>query len=123
MCLKEVPSSDGAELYQSSDRVLMQRVLAGRVVEAGLHRVAVAQGAAAGKHPRWRGHFLWRKEVVVGQRFLKRVCVIVCEAVSVDWQHVGGLVAAEAGGGRRGRGLTEGQRGAGAAQGERRASG
>lgn len=45
--------SDGAELYQSSDRVLVQRVLAGWVVEASLHGVAVTQGAATGKHAWW----------------------------------------------------------------------
>lgn len=54
-----LPLSDGAELYQSSDRVLMQRVLAGWIVEAGLHGVAVTQRAATRKHA-WRGgHFLW----------------------------------------------------------------
>lgn len=38
--------------------------------------------------------------------------MVVCVAVSVDWQHVCGLVAAEAGGGRRRGGLAEGERGA-----------
>ena len=80
--------------------------------------MAVAQGAAAGKHARRRGHFLWGKKVVVGHRVLEGVAVVVCVAVSMDWQHVGVLVAAEAGrGGWRG-GLTEGERGARAAQGE-----
>lgn len=49
--------------------------------------------------------------------------MVVCVAVSMDWQHVGGLVAAEAGrGGWRG-GLTEGERSARAAQGEGGAAG
>lgn len=49
--------------------------------------------------------------MVVGHGILKAVAV----AVSVDWQHFSGLVAAEAGGGCRGRGLAEGKRGAGTA--------
>lgn len=80
--------------------------------------MAVTHGAAAGKHTWRRGHFLWGKKVVVGHRLLEGVAVVVCVAVSVDRQHVGGLVAAEAGGGRRRGGLAEGERGARAAQGE-----
>lgn len=72
----------------------MQRVLAGRVVEAGLRGVAVAHGAAAVKHSGRRRHFLWRKEVVLEQRLLQGVAVVVCEGVSMDRQLVGGLVAA-----------------------------
>lgn len=48
-----VPLSDRAELHQPPDRVLVERVLAGRVVETGLHSVAVAQRAATVKHA-WR---------------------------------------------------------------------
>lgn len=87
-------ASDGAELHQPSDGVLVQRVLAGRVVEAGLRGVAVAHGAAAVKHAGRRRHFLWRKEVVLEQRLLQGVAVVVCEGVSMDRQLVGGLVAA-----------------------------
>lgn len=72
----------------------MQRVLAGRVVEAGLRRVAVAHRAAAVKHAGRRRHFLWRKEVVLEHRLLQGVAVVVCESVSVDRQLVSGLVAA-----------------------------
>lgn len=85
--------------------------------------MAVAQGAAAGKHTWRRGHFLWGKKVVVGHRVLEGVAVVMCVAVSVDWQHVGGLVAAETGRGGWRSGLTEGERGAWAAQGEGGAAG
>lgn len=71
--------------------------------------MAVTQGAAARKHTWWRGHFLWGKKVVVAHRLLEGVAVVVCVAVSVHWQHVVGLVAAEAGGGRWRRGLAEGE--------------
>lgn len=87
----------------------MQRVLAGWVVEAGLHGVAVTHGAAAGKHARWRGHFLRGEKVVVGHWVVEGVAVVVCVAVSVDGQHVRGLVAAEARGGRWRGGHAEGQ--------------
>lgn len=106
----------------------MQRVLAGRVVEAGLRRAAeaqggvakggVAKGAAAGEHPRGRGHFLRREEVVVRRRVLKRVRVIVRQVSVSMLRRIGGLVAAEAGGGGRRRGRTQGQGGARSAQGE-----
>lgn len=78
--------------------------------------MAVTKWTAAGKHTWRRGHFFWGKKVVVGHRLLERVAVVV--TVCVDWQHVGGLVAAEAGGGCRRGGLAEGERGAWAAQGE-----
>lgn len=73
--------------------------------------MAVTQGAAAGKHTWWRGHFLRGEKVVVGHWVLERVAVIVCVAVavSVDWQRVCGLVAAEALGGRWRSGLAEWQ--------------
>lgn len=103
-----IPSSDGAELHQTSDRVLMEGVLAGRVVEAGLHGVAVPHGAATGKHTWRRRHLLRGEEVVVSHWFLERVAVVVRVAVRVDGQHVGGFVATEAGVGRRRRGLAEG---------------
>lgn len=67
--------------------------------------MAVAHRAAAVEHTRRRRHFLWGEEVVVGHLLLQGVGMVVCVAVSVDWQHVGSLVAAEAGGGRRRRGL------------------
>ena len=63
--------SDRAELDQAPDRVLVQRVLAGRVVEG--HSVAVRQGAPARQHSRRRGRLLGREEVVVGVR---RVVVV-----------------------------------------------
>lgn len=106
------PLSDGTELDQSSDRVLVERVLAGRVVEPSLYGVAVPHRAAAGEHTWRRGHFLWGEIMVVSHGLLKAVAV----AVSVDWQHVSGLVAAEAGGGCWRRGLAEGKRGARSAQ-------
>lgn len=59
----------------------------------------------------------------MGHRFLVRVAVVVREAVPVDWQHVAGVVAAEAGGGRGRRGLAEGERGARAGQREGGAAG
>lgn len=96
------PPSDRTELYQSPDGVLVERVLAGRVVEAGLYGVAVPHRAAAGQHTWRRGHFLWGEIMVVSHGLLKAV------GVSVDWQHVSGLVAAEAGRGCWGRGLAEG---------------
>lgn len=71
--------------------------------------MAVTQGAAAGEHTWRRWHFLWSEKVVVGHRLLEGVAVVVCVAVSVDWQHVRGLVAAEARGGRRRGGLAEGE--------------
>lgn len=80
--------------------------------------MAVAQRAAAGKHAWRRGHFLWGEIVVVSHLLLEGVAVVECVAVSVDWQHVGNLVAAEAGGGRRRGGLSEWERSAGSAQGE-----
>lgn len=111
------PTSDRAELNQSSDRVLVERVLAGRIVVSRLYGVVVPHWAAAGEHTWRRGYFLWGEIMVVGHRLLKAV------AVSVDWQHVSGLVAAEAGGGCRRRGLAEGKRGARAAQDEGGAAG
>lgn len=100
------PLSDRTELYQSPDRVLMERVLAGRVVEPRLHGVAVPHRAAAGEHAWRRGHLLWGEIMVVSHGLRKAV------AVSVDGQHVSGLVAAEAGGGCWRRGLAEGKRSA-----------
>lgn len=111
------PPSDRTELNQSSDRILVEGVLAGWVVEPGLYGVAVPHRAAAGEHAWRRGYFLWGEIMVVSHRLLKSV------AVSVDWQHVRGLVAAEAGGGRRRRWLAEGKRGARAAQDEGGAAG
>lgn len=61
--------------------------------------------------------------MVVGHRLLEGMAVVVRVAVSVDWQHVGGLVAAETGRRRRRGGLAEGERGARAAQGESGAPG
>lgn len=61
----------------------MQRVLAGRVVEAGLHRVAVSHGAATGEHAWGRGHLLWGEEVVMSHGVLKGVCVAVVVRVGV----------------------------------------
>lgn len=58
--------------------------------------MAVTHGAAAGKHARWRGHFLWGEKVVVGHLVLEGVAVVVRVAVSVDWHHVGVLLAAQA---------------------------
>lgn len=85
--------------------------------------MAVAQGATAREHARGRGRLLWCEEVVVGPRVLEGMAVVVRVVVSMDWQHVGGFVAAEAGGGGwRGR-LTKGERGARAPQGEGGASG
>lgn len=101
----------------------MERVLAGRVVEAGLHGVAVSQRAAAGQHPGRRRHLVRREEVVVAHGLGQRVAVVVCVCVAVDGQHVGRLVAAQAGRGRGRRGLAQGQRGAGAAQHQGRAAG
>lgn len=85
--------------------------------------MVVAHGAAAGQHTRGRGHLLRGEKVVVGHRLLERVAVVVRVTVSVDRQHVGGLVAAEAGDGRGRGGLAEGQRGARAAQGQGAAAG
>lgn len=118
-----IPSSDGAELNQSPDRVLVEWILAGWVVEAGLHGVAVTHGAAAGKHTRRRGHLLWGKKVVVSHRLLEAVAVVVCVAVSMDRQHVSGLVATETRGGCWRGGLAEGEWGARASQGEGGAAG
>lgn len=98
------PPSDRTELYQSPDRVLVERVLAGWVVEPGLYGVTVPHRAATGEHTWRRGHFLWGEIMVVSHGLLK--------AVAVDWQHVSGLVAAEAGGGCWRRGLAQGKRGA-----------
>lgn len=61
----------------------MQRVLAGRVIEARLHCVIVSHGAATGEHARRRGHLLWSQEVVVGHGVLQGMCVIVGVAVCV----------------------------------------
>lgn len=56
--------------------------------------MAVAHGAATGEHAWGRGGLFWGEEVVVYPRILERVAVVVWVAVSVDGQHVGGLVAA-----------------------------
>lgn len=74
--------------------------------------MAGAQGAAAVKHTWWRGHFLWGEKVMVGHLLLEGVgvVVVVCVAVSVGWQHVSSLMAAEAGGGCWRGGLAEGER-------------
>lgn len=89
---RKQPSSDRAEFHQSSDGVLVQRVLAGRVVEARLHGVAGSQGGAAREHARGRGGILGGEELVVGSSLL----VVVMVRLRV--------VAAEVvgGGGRRG---------------------
>lgn len=71
--------------------------------------MAVTHGAATGKHTWRRGHFLWGKKVVVSHLLLEGVAVVVCVAVSMDWQHVSGLVATEAGGGCWRGGLAEGK--------------
>lgn len=61
--------------------------------------------------------------MMVGHRLLVGMAVVVRVAVAVYWQHVGGLVAAQAGGGGRRRGLSEGERGARAGQAEGGAGG
>lgn len=60
----------------------MERVLAGRVVEAALHGVAVAQRAAAVQHAGGRGHLLGSQEVVVSHLLLQWVAVVVWVAVN-----------------------------------------
>lgn len=89
----------------------MQRILAGRVVEARLHCVAVSHWAATGEHAGRRGHLLWGQEVVVGHGVLKGVCVVVSVGVivAVDRQHVNSFMAAQARCRRRRGGLTEGE--------------
>lgn len=69
----------------------------------------MTHGAAAGEHTWRRGDFLWGKEVVVSYWLLEGMAVVVCVAVSMDRQHVGGLLATEAGGGRWRGGLAEGK--------------
>ena len=124
-------SSHRAEFNQSPDRVLVEGVLTGRVVEACRHAVGVAHGAAAGQDPGGRGHLLRGEEVVVvvvvvvvvepRVLLLERVSVVVWR-VSVDGQHVGGLVEVGVGGGRRGL-PGQGQRAAGLPRGEGGAAG
>lgn len=88
---------DRAELHQPPDRVFVQGVLAGRVVEG--HSVAVPQWAGAGQHARGRRCLLRGQEVVVG----------IGHVVATEGQHV--CVTAQAGRGSRGCGLGQGQRG------------
>lgn len=46
--------------------------------------------------------------MVVSHGLLEGMAVVVCVAVSMDWQHVGGFMATEAWGGCWRRGLAKG---------------
>lgn len=70
LALRFLGLSHGAELHQAAYRILVQRVLAGRVVQ--LHQV----GGAGQRHGRG-GHLLWAGEGLVAE------LVVVAEAFRV----------------------------------------
>lgn len=105
--------SDGAELHQASDRVLVQRVLSDGVVQDGRGRVLQVRvgGAGQGALRRAARRLVWAGEVLVVVMEVVQVEVMVAAGVEggvPQRQDVGGA-------GRQGR-LRRGQVGAGAGQ-------
>lgn len=80
--------SHGAELHQAAYRILMQRVLAGRVVQ-------LRQVSGAGQRHGRGGHLLWAGEGLVAE------LVVVAEAFGVMQSQK--LAPAAQAGGRRGQ--------------------